>query len=250
MRERIQAHHRERQATTTLSEVTAAIRDLGKEDSNLRKPSTFSKPTLAMSTSKFFIDYQRYIRARYPNSISAAATYLSNFLSGKAFTCYNMQPIHIKDDFDQLKVILREHFQEMEEDLENLTLKPYDSKKQTIDEYLDQAQEYFMAKQTDDKSAIKELRLTLSGPLQRAITINKPKKWQDACRDIRNAANTQELQNSDKAIQSIVAATLDTTKQHITSQAERLALLEDRLAAPQPITPSPGNTHSSCNGGW
>ena len=244
-----QAHHRERQATNTLSEVTAAIKELGKEDSNLRKPCTFSKPTLAMSTSKFFTDYQRYIRARYPNSISAAATYLSNFLSGKAFTCYNMQPVHIKDDYEQLKGILENHFQEMEEDLENQSLKPHDPKKQTIEEYLDYAQEYFMAKQTKDKEAIKELRLTLAGPLQRAITINKPKTWQDACRDIRNAANTQETQNSDKTIQSIVASTfLETAptllNKFVQEQTNRLATIEARLEATPQQTSIQQETHT------
>ena len=173
---------RERDAVKAVENFSKVLDKINPADTNLRKPTTFGQPTLATSTDKFFKDYERYIRLWKPNSVSALSTYLPTYLAGKAHACYARQPTDIKDDYLAMREKITQYFQEMQEDIEMQTLHHYDSTKQTIQEYLEEAQEFFTAKAVEDKEAIGVIKLCLKGELQNSIIINRPKTWADACK--------------------------------------------------------------------
>ena len=111
------ANNRERQAATTLADVTRILVKMDKKDDNsIRKPSTFAHPTTTRTTAKFFTDYERYVKNRYTDSDLVRANHLPTYLTGKAFQCYDIQPTHVKDDYQQIKDKLQAYFSELEEE--------------------------------------------------------------------------------------------------------------------------------------
>ena len=205
-----------------------------KDDNSIRKPSTFAHPTTTRTTDKFFTDYERYVKNRYTDSDPVRANHLPTYLTGKAFQCYDIQPTHVKDDYQLIKDKIQAYFSELEEELELEILKKFDPKIQTIDEYLEYAHHYFTARDIEDKRAILDLKAALTGPLQRAIFINKPKTWAEVKRAIKNADN-QTADNSTTSIQSIVTKTLLEATPAIASKigknTEKLASLQAQLEA-------------------
>ena len=159
------ANNRERQAATTLADVTRILVKMDKKDDNsIRKPSTFAHPTTTRTTAKFFTDYERYVKNRYTDSDLVRANHLPTYLTGKAFQCYDIQPTHVKDDYQQIKDKIQAYFSELEEELELEILKKFDPKIQTIDEYLEYAHHYFTARDIEDKRAILDLKSSSNWP--------------------------------------------------------------------------------------
>ena len=194
----------------TLKEVTKALQKMHPRDEELRKPTVFREPTSKRSSSKFFINYERYCTMRFPNNPEAKAQYLSTYLDGKALNFYDRQEVAVKDDYLAIKAKIIEHFLEKEDELKMETLRPYDSSI-SIDEYLEEANEFFLSKGREVSQAISDLQMRLPANLQRAITIHKPKTWSDTVRWVRAQAitPTSTTPAADQgALQAMVDATL------------------------------------------
>ena len=198
------AKEREGKATNALEMMTKQwqhIRPEGERD--MRKPTPFSQPTLSNPTEKFFSDYERYIKLWKPNSIRATAVYLPTCLSGAALTCYDRQPTDTKDDYSKMQKEIKEFFQEQQEDLELQTLQPFDASKQTMNEYLQEAKDFFTAKGIPERQSLQDLKMCLKGDLQSALMVHKPKTWIEAGKWLRYTYNLTKP----CSVQAVIEAT-------------------------------------------
>ena len=220
------AEQREGKATDALEMMSKQWQHMNLEgQKDMRKPTPFSQPTLSNPTEKFFKDYERYIKLWKPKSAKAPAVYLPTCLSGAALTCYDRQATDTKDDYVMMKKEITDFFQEQQEDLELQTLQPFDSSKQTMNEYLQEAKDFFTAKGIPEKQSLQDLKMCLKGDLQSALMVHKPKTWVEAGKWLRYTYNLTKP-CSVQAVMEATPALLDSFSEPLTT---RLAAIEEEI---------------------
>ena len=220
------AEQREGKATDALEMMSKQWQHMNLEgQKDMRKPTPFSQPTLSNPTEKFFKDYERYIKLWKPKSDRAPAVYLPTCLAGAALTCYDRQATDTKDDYIKMKKEITDFFQEQQEDLELQTLQPFDSGKQTMNEYLQEAKDFFTAKGIPEKQSLQDLKMCLKGDLQSALMVHKPKTWVEAGKWLRYTYNLTKP-CSVQAVMEATPALLDSFSEPLTT---RLAAIEEEI---------------------
>jgi len=196
-----------------------------KTNEDIRKPSAFHQPSLATTTDVFFADYERYIKEWKPTIVKALATHLPTYLAGDAGAFYHRQSPAVKDDYEDIKDSILQYYHDSQEEIKGREIGDYNPSKQTVNEYLQTAKEFFKAKGIKDPEAIQQLQLRMKGEFKAAMLIHKPKTWTELSRWLRNAHSSSTSTHSVAAIMEIAPGLVSECNKPMREQME--AMIEE-----------------------